>query len=104
MANYIFAYHGGTKPKTREDGAEHMKKWKTWLEGLGNAVINPGTPLGQSRIVSATGVSEDGGQNPMSGFSVIEADTLDTALEMARACPTLEIGGTIEVAEMMAMK
>jgi len=104
MANYILAYRGGRKPESREEGAKHMKKWQVWLEALGDAVVNPGTPLGKSRIVSSAGVSEDGGSNPMSGFSVVEADTMDAALEMARACPTLEIGGTLEVAEMLKMK
>jgi hypothetical protein len=104
MADYILAYHGGNKPESAEQGAEMMAKWKAWIAGLGDAVVNPGTPLGMSRIVSAGGVSDDGGSNPMSGFSVVTAETMDVALEMARSCPTLELGGTIEVAEMMEMK
>ncbi len=104
MSNYIFAYHGGEKPASPEEGAKHMAKWKAWIGGLGDAVVNPGTPLGKSKTVSSAGVSDDGGSNPMSGFSVVKADSMDAALEMAKECPTLEIGGTIEVAEMMEMK
>jgi len=103
MANYIIAYRGGSKPESREDGAEHMKKWQAWLDNLGDAVVNPGTPLGKSKFVSAAGISDDGGSDPMSGFSVVEADSMEAALEMARDCPTLELGGTLEVAEMMKM-
>jgi hypothetical protein len=104
MADYILAYHGGEKPESAEAGAEMMAKWKAWLGGLGDAVVNPGTPLGPSRIVSASGVADDGGADPLSGFSVVTAETMDAALEMAKRCPTLELGGTIEVAEMMQMK
>jgi hypothetical protein len=103
MANYILAYHGGKKPESPEEGAKHMAKWKAWVGGLGDAAVNPGTPLGKSRIVSSSGVSDDGGSNPMSGFSVVKADSMDAALEMAKECPTLELDGTIEVAEMMEM-
>jgi hypothetical protein len=103
MANYIIAYHGGSKPESPEAGAAHMAKWRDWLTELADAVVNPGTPLGNSRIVSAEGVSDDGGSNAMSGFSVVEADSLDAAIAMAQACPFLETGGTLEVAEMKSM-
>ncbi len=103
MSNYIFAYHGGKKPESPEEGAKHMAKWKAWIGGLGDAVVNPGTPLGKSKTVSSSGVSDDGGSNPLSGFSIVKADSMDAALEMAKGCPYLDIG-TIEVAEAMEMK
>ncbi len=104
MSNYVFAYHGGNRPESPEEGAKHMAKWKAWIGGLGDAVVNPGTPLGKSKTVSSAGVSDDGGSNPMSGFSIVKADSMDAALEMAKDCPLLEIGGTLEVAEVMEMK
>ena len=104
MSNYVFAYHGGKRPESPEEGAKHMAKWKAWVGGLGDAVVNPGTPLGKSKTVSSAGVSDDGGSNPMSGFSIVIADSMDAALEMAKECPLLEIGGTLEVAEVMEMK
>ncbi|MCH7936650.1 MAG: hypothetical protein IH994_06115 [Proteobacteria bacterium] len=103
MTDYIIAYHGGNKPATPEEGAKHMAKWQAWVDGLGDAAVNPGTPLGKSRIVSSSGVSDDGGANPMSGFSIVKADNMDAALEMAKECPFLETGGTLEVAEIMKM-
>ncbi len=103
MSEYIFAYHGGKKPESPEEGAKHMAKWKAWVGGLGDAVVNPGTPLGKSKTVSSNGVSDDGGSNPLSGFSIVEADSMDAALEMAKGCPFLKYG-TIEVAEVMEMK
>ena len=102
MPNYVFAYHGGKRPETAEEGAAQMARWKAWLEGLGEAVVNPGTPLGKSKTVSAEGVTDDGGPNPLAGFSIVEADNMDAALEMAKACPFVEMG-TIEVAEAMEL-
>jgi len=103
MPDYIVAYHGGKKPETPEEGARHMAKWKAWVDGLGDAMVNPGTPLGKSRIVSSEGVSDDGGPDALSGFSILKADSMDAALEIAKDCPFLEFG-TIEVAEVMEMK
>ena len=104
MPNYIIAYYGGKKPESPEEGNTQMAKWKTWVGDLGDAVVNPGSPMGKSKIVSSTGVSDDDGSNTMSGFSIVKADSFDSALDMAKACPFLEIGGTLKVAELLEMK
>ena len=102
MPNYIIAYHGGTKPESPEEGAKHIERWKAWLGDLGDAVVNPGTPLGKSMNVSSDGVSDGSGPNSLTGFSIVTADDMDGALDMAKACPFLEMG-TLEVAEVMEM-
>ena len=102
MSNYVFAYHGGKEFESPEEGAKRMAKWNAWLSGLGDAAVNPGTPLGMHKTVSSGGVSDGGGSNPLVGFSIVKADSMDAALEMAKGCPFLEID-TIEVAEAMEM-
>lgn len=103
MPNYIFAYHSnGNTPKTPEEGAAHMEKYAAWIAGMGDAVVNPGTPFKDSKTVSADGVEDGGGPNPIMGFTEVAADSLDAALEMAQASPFLEMG-TIEVAEAVQM-
>lgn len=102
MPTYIIAYHGGKEPETPEAGAEGMAKWKAWLEELGEAVINPGTPLGASKLVGADGVSDYPKADSLTGFSMVRADDMDAALKIAAACPFLEMG-TLEVAEVKSM-
>ena len=102
MANFIFAYHGGKKPDSPEEGAKMMKRWNAWLEGLGTASIDPGNPVGMSKTVSSSGVADNGGSNPLAGYSVVEADSIDAAVNMAKSCPFVEMG-TIEVAEIIKM-
>ena len=99
---FVFAYHGGKIPESPEKGAKHTEKFEAWIGGLGDAVVNPGHPLGKSKTVSSGAVSVDGGSNPMVGFSIVKADSMDAALDMAKRCPHLEIG-TVEVVEMMGM-
>ena len=103
MSIYVFAYHGGKKLESPEEGAKYIAKSKAWVGGLGDAIVNPGTPLGKSKTVSSGGVSDDGGSNPLSGFSIVKADSMDAALEMAKVCPFLDLGGTLEVAKVMKM-
>ena len=102
MIQYIFAYHGGRRPESPEEGAAMMAKWNAWVADLGEAMINPQTPLGMSKTVSAEGIADGGGPNPLMGFSIVEASSMDEALEMAKSCPFLEMG-TIEVAKVMKM-
>ncbi len=97
---FVFAYHGGKIPESPEEGAKHMAKFEAWVGGLGDAVVNPGHPLGKSKTVSSSGVSADGGSNSLVGFSIVKANGMDAALEMAKGYPHLEIG-TVEVVEMM---
>jgi len=79
-----------------------METFMAWLGGLGEAVVNPSTPLGMSKAVSPDGVSEDSGADYLTGFSIIKANSMDAALEIPKACPFLDIG-TVDVAEMMEM-
>ena len=90
-------------PDTPEEGAKVMAQWQAWLGGLGDAVVNPGNPVGQSYTVSASGVEDNGGANPASGFSIVTAASLDDALAMAKGCPHLLAQGSVEVAEMIEL-
>ncbi len=104
MPKFLLAYHGGHNFKSKEEGMEHMTKWQAWSTGLGDAVVDPGMPVGPSKTVSADGVTEGGGSNPLSGITILQADTIEAACEMAKACPHVDIGGTIEVAQAMDME
>jgi len=102
MKNFMLAYHGVVKPASKEEGEQMMEEWKAWASGLGDALVNPGTPLGVSKTVSSDGVADNGGSNPLCGYSVVQAGSIDDAVAMAKSCPHIQFG-TMEVAEMMEM-
>lgn len=104
MNKFILAYHGGKQFETKEEGMAHMEKWKAWMSGLGDAVIDPGMPVGPSKTVSSGGVTDDGGSNPLSGITILQAETIEEVLEMVKACPHVDAGGSIEVAQAMNME
>ena len=104
MARFAFVYHGGKKPETPEEGQKVMAAWGAWYESMGTAVLDGGGPAGPSRTVSDGGVSDNGGTNPVSGLTVIEAADQDAAIAMAKGCPMVADGsGSVEVAEILQM-
>ena len=104
MTNFLFVYHGGSMPETEEEGARVMAAWRGWLGGMGDAVVDFGNPVGQSSTLHADGsVTADGGANPVGGYSQVKADSMEQALELARGCPILEAGGSVEVAAIIEM-
>ena len=104
MTKFVFAYHGGPSGMTPEEGQKHMTEWKAWMDGLGDAAVERGLPVGQSKTVSQDGVADDGGANPLSGYSIVQASDIGEAIEMAKASPHVHAGGTIEVAPAMDME
>ena len=104
MAKYLFVYHGGSHPESEAEVKEVMDAWGNWFGSMGSAVVDGGNPVGMSSTVLPDGsVAENGGANPASGYSLIEASDLDDALAKAKGCPILQAGGSVELAEAIDM-
>ena len=103
MPQYIIAYLGGNQPSTPEEGKQHFAKYKEWLSSLGDSAVSPANPFKNTSTVNPDGTVTAGSKTSMSGYTIIEADSIETALEIAKACPFLEIGGSLEVSELIQM-
>lgn len=103
MKQFVLVYLGGNQPADPQEASQHFDKYMKWLSSLGDSVVIPTIPLKDTTTVSSDGTIEEGGSSAMSGFSIIRADSLDAALSIARDCPFLEIGGSLEVSELMQM-
>ncbi len=103
MPEFMLTYLGGNPPASEEEGKAHMAKYMQWLSALGDAAVSPANPLKGTRVVGPDGAVAEGGQTGMSGFTVVEAESMDAALAIARDCPFLEIGGSLEVSQLMKM-
>ncbi len=105
MAKFLFRYHGGRMPETDAEAAEAMAAWGAWFGTLGAAVVDGDAPVGPSKTVEASGnVRDDGGPNPTSGYSLVEAPSVDAAVAMAKGCPILAHGGSVEVCETIDLE
>ena len=101
MSQYIIIYLGGEQPKNPDEAKQHMDKYRDWLKSLGDAVVSALNPLKDTHVISAKGYATPGSSTAMSGFTILETNSLEAALEMSKTCPFLEIGGTLEVSELM---
>ena len=103
MTKYILGFHGGTTPSSPEEGAKAMAKWVAWYKDMGSAVVDMGNPAGPSKTIGADGKVTLTNGNALTGYSILEAKSLDDAISMARGCPIYAAGGSVEVAELMPM-
>ena len=103
MKQFVLVYLGGNQPSDPEEASKHFSKYMEWLSSLGDSVVIPTIPLKDTTTVSPDRTVREGGSSAMSGFTIIKADSMEAALAIAQACPFLEIGGTLEVSELMEM-
>ena len=101
MANYLLLYSGGRMPETEAEQAQVMQMWGAWFGSLGSALVDRGNPTsGKAKTIDSDGTVSDGPVGTMSsGYSIIKADSLDEAVELARGCPVLLGGASISVLE-----
>jgi len=103
MAKFLLVYTGGvreTQP-TPEESAAIIKDWTDWFTTLGERLVdagNPTTPMAKN-IASDGAVSDAAPGEMVTGYSIIQADSLDAATEAAKGCPQLKAGGQVAVYE-----
>ena len=87
---------------TPEQGAEVLAKWQSWMGKVGSALVDVGTPFGPG-----TSVVDDGtvkAASATTGYSIVEAASLDEAAKLADGHPYLSEGRgdfAIDIFEMM---
>jgi hypothetical protein len=106
MAKFLFIYRSNieTVGKLSPDKMQkHMDKWRAWIgEGLQKGwMVESGDALTpEGRVVGAKVVTDGPfveSKELVGGFSIVEADTIETAARHGKGCPGLELGGTVEV-------
>jgi len=107
MANFLFVYRGNPEAYgklTPEEMQQDMQKWMAWIaEGIQKGwMLDAGDALTQEgRVVNARKVVTDGpfveSKEVVGGYSVVKADTIDAAAELAKGCPILRTAGNVEV-------
>jgi len=103
MTQFIITYFGGDQPASPDEGRQHFAKYQKWLNSLGDSVIDPMVPFKNNHTIKPDGSSSAGSAVAMSGHTLIQAESIEEAIIIAKACPFLDINGTIEVAERVQM-
>jgi hypothetical protein len=103
MPQFIIVYLGGNQPSDPQESKQNYAKYKEWLASLGDSAVSPANPFKNTGTVNPDGNVTAGSSTAMSGYTIINVDSMEKALEIARACPFLEIGGSLEVSELVQM-
>lgn len=96
MANYVLAFRSAPD-RAMPEGAEQA--WGAWFGELGSAIADRGNRTGKVARLDAAGSSP--GAEGLSGYIVVSADDMDSAVALAKGCPGLANGVSVEVAEVV---
>lgn len=94
------------KPTPEEMGLE-IKKWQDWIGGIASQGKFVGTNqlTSSGKLVRPGNVISDGPyaevKEILGGYMMVKAENYDEAVEMAKGCPTLGIGGSVEVRDFV---
>jgi hypothetical protein len=110
MSEFLYLYRGGRRGQTPEKSQQTTQKWLNWMKELttsGN-LKDPGQPLEEEgKVVNGKGAITDGpyaeAKDLVGGFTLVEADSLQRAAQLAGGCPILEVGGSVEIRPVMKM-
>jgi hypothetical protein len=104
VAKFLFIYHAPTTPAettppSPEEVQQVMSAWMAWAGNLGDGLLDLGTPLSGGVQVTPEGTSPS--TREVAGYSLIETEDMDTAVQLAKGHPHLNVPGgcTIEVHE-----
>ena len=107
MGKFLFVYRHTLEPSadiSPGDMQQIHQKWQTWVgEGLQKGwMLDAGNGLkGEGRVVNAKKVVTDGPfietKEIVGGYALVQAETVDAAAELAKGCPILIQGGSVEV-------
>ena len=101
MHMYMLLYSGGDMPKTEEENSSMMTAWGVWLGDVGEALVDGNPFTANAKRVSPDGAVADGPVGPMvSGYSLIQTESTDEAVEKAKECPAKLSGATISIFEV----
>jgi hypothetical protein len=85
-----------------EEAQKGMAAWMQWAEQAGPAIVDLGSPLGESRLVGQAAAGETG--VPIGGFSILQGDSAEDVAKLLDDHPHLRMpGAVIEVLEYLPM-
>ncbi len=104
MARFIYLYRGPAPDLTPEQGAERMASFAAWIEKVGPALIDAGSPFGAGASVRDDGT--EGAAGGLIGYTIVEAGDLTAAKILTDGLPFLSDSDgrrAVEIFELLAM-
>ena len=102
MPQFGLLYIGEPQFSSQEEGQSNSQRYMEWLNGLGDAIVERGIPMGPPTRVTADGVSSEERADRLTGLTIVEADDMDAAIEIAKNCPYIEVAA-LDVVQIFEM-
>jgi hypothetical protein len=92
---------GEAERKTRQHSG--MAAWMQWGKEHEKSIVDTGTPLGKTKRIDASGVSDT--KNLMTGYVIIEAESHEAAARLFASHPHFSIfpGESVEIMECLPL-
>jgi len=109
MTKYLFIYRNPQSYETRQPSPEDVKamfaRWDAWKSKFKSNILDMGDGLKSTGKVLKGGAVTDGphveSKEVIGGYSIVQAESYDSAVAVARECPVSAMPGAyIEVREM----
>jgi hypothetical protein len=104
MSDFLLVFRGGDTPTAPSEAQAHMQKWFAWMKELKEkGQFKSGEPLERSGkvILGKKKAVTDGpyaeAKDLVGGYLLVTAKDLPNAVEISKACPILEVDGSVEV-------
>jgi hypothetical protein len=105
MPMYLITYHGGEGiPSSREARQQAMEAFAVWAGTVGDAMVDPGAPLSAIKTVSEGSVTDRPAREPISGYTLLQADELNAAVRLVENHPFIGRGGSLQVSEAAVLR
>ncbi len=101
MAKFALFYVGEPQFDSPEEGQAHQQEWMAWAQQLGEAAVNLGMPFSAPTRVNTDGSSQ-AQPKELSGMSIVQADDMDAAVEIAKGCPFVQFA-PVDVVQIYEM-
>jgi hypothetical protein len=111
MTSYMLLFwapkHLTSKPRSDEQARESGERWRLWEKALrraGHSVTGAQLEAAGRCVIGLEKTVADGpfgDDQVMGGYFVVSASSLEQATDLAKGCPVLQNGGTVEVRPVM---
>jgi hypothetical protein len=88
MAKFMFVYKGRAtdmEDMTEEQSKTVLNAWNQWMTSVGSSLVDIGQPMANG--VSLVDDGSSGTATQLNGYSIVEADNLESAKSLADGHP-----------------
>jgi hypothetical protein len=113
MKDFMLIFRAEAMPEiklTSQGTLDISKEWENWMGGIaaqnklvsvGNRLGNDGMTVKPGNIVTSGPYAEI--KEFVGGYTVIRAESVQEAAEIAKTCPILAFGGNVEIRDIVPM-